>query len=94
MRECVSAERLASSRGPEAGKQFRERLRAQFDGIPDVGKILTEDPQVAAALSDPLVLAAFKDAIGMSEEEMEKKYGGNEKVMLVVRKLFASRKGR
>jgi hypothetical protein len=92
MRECVAAERLASSAGPEAAKLFRERLRKQFDGIPDVSKILTEDPEVAAALSDPLVLAAIKDAIRLSESEMEQKYGGNERVMLVVRKLFAAQR--
>ena len=93
MRECVAAERLASSAGPQAAAAFRERLRAQFDSIPDVSKILTEDPEVAAALSDPLVLAAFKDAIQLGEAEMEAKYGGNERVMLVVRKLMMSAKG-
>ena len=90
MRECVAAERLASSAGPEAAKSFRERLRRQFDRMPDVSRILTEDPEVAAALSDPLVLAAFKDAIQLGEAELEKKYGGNERVMLVVRKLLSA----
>ena len=89
MRDCVAAERAASLAGPEAAARFRERLRRQFDSIPDVSKVLTEDPEVAAALSDPMVLAAFKDAMQMSEEELEKKYGSNPKVMLVVRKLLS-----
>jgi len=92
MRDCVAAERAASLAGPEAARRFREQLRSQFDRIPDVSKVLAEDPDVAAALSDPLVLAAFRDAIRMGEEELEKKYGANPKVMLMVRKLLSVRK--
>jgi hypothetical protein len=97
MRECVAAERLASSAGPEAVKRFRESIRDQFDRVPDVFKILNEvneDPKVAAALADPLVLAAVKDAFQLGPAEMEKKYGGNEGVMLLVRKLLPARDGK
>lgn len=92
MRACVAAERRAN-RSPEEAREFREKLRAQFERVPDVSKaLLSQDPEVIASLSDPMVLAALKDAIQMSDAELEKKYGGNRALMRVLKKLLGSGK--
>ena len=92
MRDCVAAERRAC-RTPEEALAFRARLRAQFSRVPDLAKgLLADDPEVVAAMSDPLVLAAMKDAIQMSDEELERKYGANERLMRVVKKLLEAGK--
>lgn len=92
MRACVDAERRAA-RTPEEARAFREKLRAQFERVPDVSKaMLSQDPEIVASLSDPMVLAALKDAIQMGDAELEQKYGGNEKLMRVVKKMLGAGK--
>lgn len=80
------AEEQRVSHDPARAADLRRRLRAHFDSAPDVAALLS-DPEVGPSLSDPLVLAALKDAMAIGPAKAMEKYGGNERVMRVLRKL-------
>ena len=90
MRTWVAEEAKAAN-DPAAAAGVRARLRAHFDGVPDVAALLS-DPEVAPALSDPSVFAAIKDAL--QDPSRLSAYEDNEAVQIVLRKLAEQQRRR